>query len=339
MEPLYHIAPWVLGSVLVGVAVGVLLARGRVTEAAKKALSPQSQAVLKMLADLLSASERIATNVETHTTQIQENAQQVNKIQVAGEMQTIKATLLQHMTHLLDSNRQLQDDLTCTRYRLEEQAQEIDHVRKEARRDELTAVANRRAFNEKLHLLMDTWRRQHEPFVVVLADLDQFKWVNDAHGHQAGDRVLKAAGNGLKQLVREGDFVARYGGDEFAILMPSTGRDIGFKLAETVCREMSNRAFDVAVRGGEVAISFSMGVALPHEGDSDETILRRADEAMYRSKRGGRNSVFCGEPSETPQAEPPKEPQGEAPKEPQSEASKEPPKNVQEEPQEELSAV
>ena len=162
----------------------------------------------------------------------------------------------------------------------------------------MTSVANRRAFNEKLHLLLDDWRRQNEPFLLILADLDQFKWVNDSHGHQAGDRVLRAAGEGLKRLARDGDFVGRYGGDEFAILLPKTDRETGTKLARDLCSGIADNSFAVAVRGGEVAISFSMGVAVPREGDSDESILQRADQALYRSKRAGRNSVAAEEAEE-----------------------------------------
>jgi diguanylate cyclase len=295
---LVYIAPWVLASVAVGIAVGVLLGRGRSKDRGHEAVSPESHAVLKMLTELLGAAEQIVSNVEHHNTEIHENAEEVDRLHVPEEMETIKHTLLHHMTTLLASNERLQEDLVCTRYRLEEQAQEIDSARQEARRDELTSVANRRALNEKLHLLLDGWRRQQEPFVVILADLDQFKWVNDSHGHQAGDRVLKAAGDGLRRLAREGDFVGRYGGDEFAILLPGTDRDLGMELARALCSGIADNSFAVAVRGGEVTISFSMGVAVPHEGETDESILQRADQAMYRSKRTGRNHVVCEESEE-----------------------------------------
>jgi diguanylate cyclase len=297
MDLLCHIAPWVLTSVVVGVLVGYLLARGRATDKAQKAMPAESQAVLRMLTDLLGAAERIATNVADHNTQIEEDAEEVGQLRVAGELETIKSALLNHMTNLLASNRRLQEDLTCTRYRLEEQAQEIDHARQEARRDELTAVANRRAFDEKLHLLMDEWRRENAKFVLMIVDLDRFKRINDAHGHPAGDRVLQAAGAGLKRLVREGDLVARYGGDEFAILMPNTTRDVGMEVAKAICRGIAGRAFCVAVRGGAVSISLSMGVAVPHESDTDESILQRADQAMYRCKGTGGNQVL-GEEAE-----------------------------------------
>ncbi len=298
MGLLASIAPWVLASVAIGVVVGVLLGRNRGKAKESETAPPEQRVLLKMLGDVLGAADNIASNVEHHNTKLQQNVQEVDRLTVNDEMKTIKGAILERMSALLTSNMHLQEDLICTRYRLEEQAQEIDTVRKEARSDELTNVANRRAFNEKLHLLLDDWRRQHEPFVLILADLDQFKWVNDSHGHQAGDRVLKAAGEGLKQLARDGDFVGRFGGDEFAILLPKTDRASGAKLARDLCSGIAGNSFAVAVRGGEVAISFSMGVAVPREGDTDEMILQRADQVLYRSKRMGRNTVACEEPAE-----------------------------------------
>ena len=300
MGSLAIIIPWVLASVCAGLGIGFFLGRARRPESeASIALERERQATLKMLVELLGTAERISNDVETHNGQIRQDAERVNSLNVAGgELEFARAALLHHMTALLSSNKRLQDDLLCTRYRLEEQAQEIDAVRREARTDELTGVANRKAFNEKLHLLLEAWIRQGQPFTVILADLDNFKWINDAHGHPAGDRVLNSVGAWLRHWLREGDFVGRYGGDEFAILAPFTELDVGEELAETIRDEISGRPYRVAVRGEQVSVSLSMGVAGPRPGDTAETLLQRADEALYKAKRQGRNQVQC-------QADPP----------------------------------
>ncbi len=300
MHALLYIAPWVFGSVCAGLVAGFFLQRGRGNGRGDKLVEQERQAALKMLVELLDSAERINSNVENHNSEIQENVQQVGNLRVTAEMESVKQALLGHMTALLDSNKQLQEDLVCTRYRLEEQAEEIDHARREARIDELTSVANRKAFDEKLHMLLDAWQREQRPFVLLLADLDQFKWINDAHGHQAGDRVLQAVGASLKRWVREGDFIGRYGGDEFAVLLPYTEREVGVELAETLRCRTTDRTSRVALRGEQVPVSLSIGVAAPREGDSTESILQRADEALYKSKQRGRNQVYCEQSAEEP---------------------------------------
>jgi len=295
MEFLGYIIPWVLASVLAGVVAGYLLSRTRGRGEEAQTAERDRQATLKVLVDLLQSVEQVSGDVECRNSEIQKTADHVGAMHVSGEMEPVKQTLLEHMVHLLQSNQRLHEDLLCTRYRMEEQAQEIDHARREARTDGLTSVANRKALDEKLHVLMADWKREGRPFVLMMIDVDHLKRINDCHGHQAGDQVLEWVGHQLKECTRDGDFAGRYGGDEFAVLLPQTDLPAGMELAESICSRTGERASRITFRGEQVSVSLSIGVAAAAPDDTIESLVRRADEALYRCKRLGRNQVQCQE--------------------------------------------
>ncbi|MFH1920393.1 MAG: GGDEF domain-containing protein, partial [Planctomycetota bacterium] len=315
METLAYIVPWVFSSVCVGVVVGYFVGRSRSGEPQEddKLAQVERQATLKVLVELLKSAEQISSDVECHNTEIQEAADHVGNMQVTGEMESVKRALLGHVTELMTANKRLQNDLTYSSYRMEEQALEIDHVRREARTDPLTGVSNRKAFDEKLQLLDACWRREGQPYTLILVDLDQFKRINDSHGHQAGDRVLEKVGTWLKGWVREGDFVGRLGGDEFAVLLPYTELEVAVELAETIRMRTADATSRIAVRGEQVSVSLSLGVATSREGDTVETVLHRADQALYKSKRRGRNQVNSQEPEQEETPAPTEAPVAECP--------------------------
>lgn len=299
MDSLAYVVPWVIGSVAVGIAAGFCLSRTVPHPSeGKQAAERERQATLNVLTEVLASIERMTSQVEGHTTEIRQAAHHVGNLRTSGEMETIKQALLEHIETLLASNQRLENDLTCSRYKMEEQAEQIDHARREARTDPLTTVANRKALDEKLHLLMADWERAGLPFALVLIDLDYFKRINDSHGHQAGDHVLAEVGRWLRQWIREGDFVGRYGGDEFVVLCPQTELSAGMELAETIRQHTVDRAIRLAFRGEQVSISFSTGVAVSRPGDTIASLLARADQALYKSKRLGRNQIQAEEPPE-----------------------------------------
>jgi diguanylate cyclase len=291
-DSLAYIAPWVLGSVCVGLMVGSFVGRSRSSAAQERKLAEAERAAtLKTLIELLKSAEQMTSEVASHSSEIQQTADQVESLQVTGQMESMQRALLGQIAGLLASNKRLQDDLTLSRYHMEEQAQQIDHARREARTDPLTGVSNRKALDEKLLVLYDHWQRKGRPFVLTLVDLDHFKRINDSHGHQAGDYVLEKVGAWLREWTRRGDFVGRYGGDEFAILLPNTELPAGLAHAERLRERAADETSRIAVRGEQVSVSLSIGVAGPSAGDTPESILDRADQALYRSKRQGRNQV------------------------------------------------
>lgn len=157
--------------------------------------------------------------------------------------------------------------------------------------DSLTGLHNRRHFDRMLAQECLRAERFGQPLALVLCDIDHFKKFNDTYGHQNGDRVLKAVSEALRDAVRQVDVVCRYGGEEFAVILPNCDREQAVEAAERLRQTMAALAVRLA-DGQTVAISGSFGVAIQSDQDSDpETLIRRADDALYDSKRHGRDRV------------------------------------------------
>ena len=157
--------------------------------------------------------------------------------------------------------------------------------------DTLTETYNRRKFDEVVGL--EHRRAAHEkiPFSLIMLDLDHFKKVNDKYGHSVGDQVLKHLSRLIRGLIRQGDLLIRWGGEEFLLLLPATQIDEAGPFAERVRLEVEQENFPTA---GQITIS--LGVAQLREGDSIDALLKRVDNALYRAKQEGRNRVvLCTE--------------------------------------------
>jgi diguanylate cyclase (GGDEF)-like protein len=247
--------------------------------------------MLKALLGLLKSTEQLTTDVDSRNTELAQVGRSVGDLHVTGELQEVQHELLRQIAAVIESNHRLEDDLVCTRYRLEEQARELDRTREEARTDTLSGTANRKSFDEALQFLVASFNREGTPFALVLADVDHFKWINDTHGHPAGDRVVEGVGEFLNECIREGDIAARYGGDEFTLLLPHVDREAAARIADRIRVGVERRNFDIGVRGERVSVTFSMGLAAVRQGDTFESVLQRADKALYRSKQSGRNQL------------------------------------------------
>ena len=164
-------------------------------------------------------------------------------------------------------------------------------VASQATTDSLTALANRRTLDEELVL---EWRRADrvgDSLAFVLLDLDNFKQVNDTHGHQAGDAVLRAVGRVLLGGVRQVDLAGRYGGEEFALILPETDLDGALKLAERLRVALETTPVELP-DGKTLQVTASFGVALKEGLSSADELVAVADEALYAAKRGGKNRVM-----------------------------------------------
>jgi diguanylate cyclase (GGDEF)-like protein len=163
-------------------------------------------------------------------------------------------------------------------------------VERQALLDGLTGLANRRSADQKLRAEVARARRFGDRVCLVLADLDDFKNVNDTFGHPVGDEALRLFAATLAATVREMDLAARWGGEEFALVLPGTDAEGGARLAERA-REALERCV-LRVEGGEVLVTASFGVASLPPADDADALVAAADEALYEAKRTGKNRVM-----------------------------------------------
>jgi diguanylate cyclase (GGDEF)-like protein len=156
--------------------------------------------------------------------------------------------------------------------------------------DPLTGLFNRRHMNQHLAEKCARFNERQEPFCVALADVDHFKQINDAHGHAIGDRVLAHVADFLREALRGQDVVARWGGEEFLVLLPETGIDAAAEVANRLRTAAEARLGDIP--GLDAGVTLTLGVAeYRSEKSGLETCLKAADEALYEGKSAGRNRV------------------------------------------------
>jgi len=163
-------------------------------------------------------------------------------------------------------------------------------VASQATTDSLTGLANRWTFDEELAL---EWRRAErvgDPLALILLDIDNFKSINDGHGHQAGDEVLRKVGEVLAASVRQIDLAARYGGEEFAVIVPETDLDGAIDLAERLRSALETEEIELE-NGGRLSVTASFGAAIKGDLPGGEKLVAAADKALYEAKRAGKNRV------------------------------------------------
>jgi diguanylate cyclase (GGDEF)-like protein len=174
----------------------------------------------------------------------------------------------------------------------------IDGLCEISSRDPLTGLANRRQFELALASEIDRVARAGEPALVLMIDIDNFKRVNDAHGHQAGDIVLKAVAHALAECIRPMDMVARFGGEEFAMILPNCAPPFALAVAERIRTHVSATAVAIGA-GEEVPVTVSIGGAFAPQWVRSSALLwvQRADQQLYLAKSRGRNLTCLEQPT------------------------------------------
>lgn len=191
--------------------------------------------------------------------------------------------------------KQVEKRLRYVNDRLQSQLIEIgllqSKLREQAIRDPLTNLFNRRYLEETLERELARAAREQYSICVIMIDLDHFKRINDTYGHEAGDHLLKALAATLSEQSRRGDFVCRYGGEEFVIVMPNISIETAYERAERLRNTLNSLSLPYGYYS--LSVTISMGIACyPVNGQTREAILRAADQAMYAAKEAGRDHIL-----------------------------------------------
>lgn len=214
-----------------------------------------------------------------------------------NELQGLRRTLVDEVEKLLKGNHSLASKLDKAKNYLKIIESEGQHLNDELTRvhilsltDDLTGLANRRAFMRRMEDEVSRVQRYGSPLSLALIDMDSFKGINDKYGHPAGDDVLRTFANNILTIFRHHDMVARYGGEEFAILLPNTDID-GAKRALIKVQERNARSHFQSNGSAIPMPTFSAGLALYRSGETSSALIERADKALYRAKESGRNRI------------------------------------------------
>lgn len=264
--------------------------------------------------NLQAASDGYADNrsaAQAMDTQIREQVDGLqNSMHEAADLDDLKQVLENQLEGLLgtmDQHRKQRDEREqevagrlkslAERVALMEQEalgfrEHLEEQRQKALIDPLTGLPNRAAWSERLDQEISEWQQHGNTLMLAMLDLDHFKRINDNYGHLAGDKVLKLIASVLRKRLRGTDFIARFGGEEFVLLMPSTVPAAGMKLLEYL--RASIEACPFHFKGERVTITISMGLTAFKPGEHSDLVLKRADQALYRAKNAGRNRVELG---------------------------------------------
>lgn len=255
-------------------------------------------------ADSKDSGERLGRNMSNEVESLSDSVRQ--SIDLADPQSRVLASLdrmQSHVrTHLDDENarrEQAETVASTLRKQLRRLEQETFDLRRQvaqayqdAMRDPLTGLPNRRAYDERIAHEVARWRRFREPLALLVCDVDNFKDVNDTFAHKAGDKALVMIGKLLSARLRETDFLARYGGEKFVVLLTGASQDDALRLADGTRTSIENGGLHAP--GQPVKITHSGGLVLFDDGDTAEPVFERADKAPYEAKRQGKNKVVVG---------------------------------------------
>jgi len=241
--------------------------------------------ILSQVADLTGQTQRYETFISQSIDMLTEDAS-------VEDVKKVIADLIRETKNIGKCGKSIQNELKETTKALEVLRREFEQVKMESLVDFLTGVPNRKAFSQKLNVCMAESVPANSALSLLLIDIDHFKQFNDKFGHLIGDEVLRFVAKKIKDMVRGSDYLARFGGEEFVVILPHTPLAGARVVAETVVKFFAHTKMKTVSTSQNIGVvTMSIGVANHQRGESPEHFIGRADQALYVAKSTGRNRV------------------------------------------------
>lgn len=265
----------------------------------KNSLIEARETLKQMLAGFVDHLAEFADSTSDYHDKIENCAEKISKAEDITQLEDVLAEVISE-TRIIQINAQRsRDDLRTTKKRVEEADKRINELEEDldkasllVRHDQLTGALNRRGLEETFDSEVARAQRRKSPLCVAMLDIDNFKKLNDSFGHDAGDAALIHLVTVIRETLRPQDTIARFGGEEFIIILPDTPDQDAQKAIVRLQRELTKRFF--LHDNEKVLITFSAGVTDYRPDDTQASVTKRADEAMYAAKRAGKNRVVTG---------------------------------------------
>lgn len=246
---------------------------------------------LKKVLDILSASSK---GTDQFGEKLDNFSGKLNRAVSVETLREAVAKIAEETRVISAKNHKLQEDLALTTTQLGEMRENFDRAHHEAQIDPLTEVGNRKFFDREILRTLAEASAEQSQLCLLMVDIDLFKKFNDMHGHLVGDQVLRLVARTLVENLKGRDVIARYGGEEFVIVLPQTRLQDAERVANQLRIGLSTK--QITRRGtNEIlgAVTISLGVAEYVPGEDGDTLISRADVALYKAKQTGRNKVVC----------------------------------------------
>src|SRR5271169_4198986 len=242
---------------------------------------------------IASAQEFLATAISDNRTHIETLGEVSSQCQVNSDPRPIIERQVKELSQATTRSSVLEANFLKTSEELDQIRDSLKLAEQHSNTDALTGLANRRSLEAFLRSAQITAMETGEPLSVLMIDIDYFKNFNDSFGHQVGDQVLRLVGRVLQEGVRQGDLVARYGGEELMAVLPGASLEICAEVAERIRSRISDARLTRRATGEEISsVTVSIGVAQFRLAESAEALIERCDRALYQAKRSGRNCTI-----------------------------------------------